>query len=264
MRAAYKTGAELYGDDFSPDDIAEWFASEQLGYYDTREGVGGTHTHALNARHGFRHLGEHYENCLTLGCADGDELLPIAGRVGKFIAVEPAKPWWRDKIGRTPAEYRMPEQSGALDLPDQSVELVLCFSVLHHIPNVSAVLRELARVAKPGTLMLIKEPSSAMGDWTRPRPGLTKNERGIAPQWMVRTAAAQGWTLRRLKHCDSGPVRRGAMALGNLQPFNSPTIVALDSIVCAATKFLHRYWRTNPFHKLAPGLAYYVFERARS
>ena len=43
-----------------------------------------------------------------------------------------------------------PEPSGALPVADGHFDLATCFGVLHHVPNVSAVVAELARCLRPG------------------------------------------------------------------------------------------------------------------
>lgn len=45
-----------------------------------------------------------------------------------------------------------------LDLPDGSVDRVVCFDAFHHVPNQEAVLAELARVLKPGGIAGFVEP----------------------------------------------------------------------------------------------------------
>ena len=79
----YSDGKALYGDDFSPDQIEAWFRDEQEGYYRlTEERKPGNYGyHALNWRHGFRHLPPFpFEHILGIGSAFGDELQPVLGR----------------------------------------------------------------------------------------------------------------------------------------------------------------------------------------
>lgn len=45
----------------------------------------------------------------------------------------------------------------ALDLPDNSFDAVFSNTILHHIPEPAAMLREAARVLKPGGLLLIRD-----------------------------------------------------------------------------------------------------------
>ena len=75
--------------------------------------------------------------------------------------------------------YISPDVSGVMPFNDNSFDLVTCFGVLHHIPNVSFVISEVFRVLKQGGTFLLREPIVSMGDWTKKRGNLTKNERGI-------------------------------------------------------------------------------------
>src|SRR5213075_419536 len=45
-----------------------------------------------------------------------------------------------------------------LDLPDASVERVLCLDAFHHVPNPDQVLAELGRVLEPGGIAGFAEP----------------------------------------------------------------------------------------------------------
>jgi SAM-dependent methyltransferase len=45
-----------------------------------------------------------------------------------------------------------------LDLPDESVDAITCLSAFHHVPNPDHVIREFARVLKPGGVAGLSEP----------------------------------------------------------------------------------------------------------
>lgn len=44
------------------------------------------------------------------------------------------------------------------DLPDQSVDRIMCLNAFHHVPNPAEVLREMARVLRPGGIAGFSEP----------------------------------------------------------------------------------------------------------
>lgn len=46
---------------------------------------------------------------------------------------------------------------GAIPLPDNCLDLATCFMVLHHVDNMSAVLRQIWRVLKPGGQLIVRE-----------------------------------------------------------------------------------------------------------
>lgn len=254
-------GSKLHGDDFTPAQIADWFEQERRGYYDIADNADYAYGyHALNRFHGYGLLKGRYRRCLAIGCAKGEEILPIADKVDEIVAIEPAEPWWSDQIGGTPARYMAPSETGDIALEDGSVDLVTCFGVLHHIPNVSHVMEEIARVMRPGALFLLREPSASMGDWRKPRPGMTANERGIPRDWMISTAERLGLEVVRAAHCDFGPMGRIAAPLG-VKPHNSMPIVMADALISRLLGWNNRYWRPTALSKLAPASVFYVLRK---
>jgi SAM-dependent methyltransferase len=260
LTKSHIAGDDLYGDDFSEEEIRQWFAEESLGYFNLKETSYSYEYDIINSVYGFAELKSYYKRCLALGCARGDDILPVASRFGEIIAVEPAKPWWREKIGETKAIYMMPKISGALDIADSSIDIVTCFGVLHHIPNVSAVISELARVCAPGATVILREPSHSMGDFRLPRNGLTKNERGIAPNWLLSKAAENGFRVKRLVHYDLGIFARVLGRFG-VRVNQSRTLIGIDRALCRLLVWNHRYWRTSPWHKLSPSATLYHLEK---
>jgi len=45
-----------------------------------------------------------------------------------------------------------------MDLPDGSVDRIMCFDALHHVPNVAEVVAEMGRVLRPGAVAGFSEP----------------------------------------------------------------------------------------------------------
>ena len=45
-----------------------------------------------------------------------------------------------------------------IDLPDGSVDWILCFDAFHHVPNPAEVIAEFARVLRPGGMAGFSEP----------------------------------------------------------------------------------------------------------
>src|SRR5262249_2735244 len=82
------------------------------------------------------------------------------------------------------ATVMLPQASGEIQLDSGSQALVCAFAVLHHIPNVSKVMREVARVLSTGGYFLTREPCSSMGDWRKLRSA-TPNERGIGRELLL-------------------------------------------------------------------------------
>ena len=245
------SGECLYGDSFTPDQILEWHEEERHAYFDLY-GAEDYPYHALNQHHGYRRLPQQsFAHCLAFGCGRGDELLPIVSRLKHITAVEPSGECWSDSIAKVPCDYQKPDPFGDLSLPDNSIDLVTCFGVLHHIPNVSHVLGELFRVCSPGAYLLVREPITSMGDWSRPRPGLTPNERGLPAKLFLQMLGAAGFGVEYAKHC-MAPILPAIGTRLHFAAFNSPTLVILDQLLSTATKWNYRYHQPTKFRKLSP------------
>jgi SAM-dependent methyltransferase len=259
--AACLRGEALYGDDFGPDEIQAWFRDEELGYFELGASDRARYRykyHALNHRHGWRHLPDRvYPRVLGLGSAYGDELLPIAAKAQYITIMEPAEGFSVRDIGGTPVTYVRPEPDGRLPFGDGSIDLITCLGVLHHIPNVSTVVGELRRCLKPDGRILVREPIVSMGDWRHPRAGLTPRERGIPLHLFRAILARSGLRIHRETKCMFALVSR----LDPLWPgpiYNSSTAVWLDDLWCRLPLWSTRYHAVNPWQKLRPTAVFYV------
>jgi SAM-dependent methyltransferase len=61
-------------------------------------------------------------------------------------------------VGNCPSPRFLRFDGHRLDLPDDSVERVVCFDAFHHVPNPSEALAELGRVLRPGGIAGFAEP----------------------------------------------------------------------------------------------------------
>lgn len=101
---------------------------------------------------------------LELGCgkADKTRLLAESGRVREIIACEVDRIQHAKNVLRTDLPLVCFEQAGAeaIPLPDGSIDIVLMFKSLHHVPlaSMDEALAEIARVLRPGGLAWISEP----------------------------------------------------------------------------------------------------------
>jgi SAM-dependent methyltransferase len=267
-------GERLYGDDFTLDEIAEWYEDEREGYSDLGyEGSGERGDaadreypyFALNQRHGFRHAPGGFENILSVGGATGAELLPVAAGARRIVVLEPSQATRSTSVAGVSVEYTSPRPDGKLPFPDQSFDLVTCFGTLHHMANVSTVVGEMFRCCRPGGYALLREPSTSMGDWRRPRPGITKRERGIPPRLFRNIATGSGFTVLRETKCMFSLMSRMPRALEqrllHRPMFNVPAVVVADQLLSALFAWNERYHRTTVPQKLGPTCMFLVLRR---
>lgn len=257
-------GKKVYGDEFTAAEIEQWFASETSAYADLVRPVGELEYeyHGLNKLHGFSALGNRsFSHCVAFGCARGAEVEPIAGRVGRFTCIEPTREWWRDSIADVPAKFVLPQESGVLPLEDQTCDLLTCLGALHHIPNPTLVLGEMARVLRPDGILLMREPISSMGDWRRPRRGTTANERGFPAPWLRQTLEHSGFTIERFRYCQF-PLHAVIRHIVTQPAYDLRWVVLLDWLLATCTAWNCHYHRNRLLWKVAPGSVFVVARKA--
>jgi SAM-dependent methyltransferase len=256
----YADGRTLYGDDFVPDQIEAWFRDEQEAYYKLAEKrtPGEYGYHALNWRHGFRHLPPtRFEHILGIGSAFGDELRPVLGTAKKVTILEPS-----DGFANPKFRYIKPNADGSMPFAADTFDLVTCFGVLHHIPNVSTVMRELSRCTKPGGWLLVREPTHSMGDWDRPRRGLTRRERGIPLPIIRRMVADAGLQIAHQRRCMFSLTARLQPVLPKNQAvYNTPWLTAFDDYICNVPIWSEQYHPNNFFQRFRPWAVFLVLHK---
>jgi SAM-dependent methyltransferase len=265
--ADYFSGQQLYGDDFTAAQIQDWFRDEENAYLElyAQNPDYEYEYELLNVRHGFRHLStyRHFETVLGLGSAYGDELSPIAGQIGRLVIIESADSYQRKPALDVPTEWRKASVAGDLKLDDASVDLATCFGVLHHIPNVTHVVRELGRVIKTGGFALVREPVISMGDWSAARPGLTPHERGIPRHILHRQVAEAGFVTERETLCFFS----GTSVMGRLTKrpvYDKKSWIILDELASKVFSFNYRYHPNGRWQKVRPTSTFLVLRRAGS
>lgn len=261
----FLSGRELYADNFDDEDIARWFADEEHGYAElygsdiSRHAYGYT---ALNLGHGFSALprARRFTHALGFGSNFGDELLPVLDRLDRITLLDASDRYVVAELRGVPVNYVMAQPSGRIALPDASVDLITCFGVLHHIPNVSRVVREFARVLMPGGVLLVREPTTSMGDWRRPRVGLTPRERGIPKALFEQMVREAGLHIERTSDCYFPPWVRLCGKL-RIPTFLSRAATAVDAVFSRAFRWNSRYHRKSLASRFAPASAFIVAHR---
>ena len=260
-------GKKLFGDDFTEDQIRQWFRDEELGYYNLGGNKKERYTygyHALNLRHGYNVLpGRKFKHVLGLGSAYGEELYPILDKSDQITILEPADGFATHMVQGVPVSYVKPEPLGDMPFESATFDMISCFGVLHHIPNVSKVIREIFRCLEPGGYVLIREPVHSMGDWRKPRSGLTRRERGIPQNILSKIIEESGFEILREKKCMFSLTSR-LRFLMRTPVYGNKLVVFFDELICSLPIWPNRYHATSAIYKLRPTSVFFVLQRPES
>lgn len=263
----YFNGEKLYGDDFSFDEIKTWYEEESEGYANLGSKNKKSYSygyHMMNEIHGFRKVKNlYFENVLGFGSAWGYEFEPISKRVQNLTIVEPSDNLVNNKIGELTPKYIKPSIEGKLPLIDNSYDLITCFGTLHHIPNVSFVISELIRVLKTDGYLLLREPIISMGDWRKPRKGLTKKERGIPISFFEKEFSKYSIEIVSKEYCFTvtSLFQRTIGFLFKRPIYSYKTYVLLDKYISYLLKKNVVYHATRKLNKIAPQSIFYVIKK---
>ena len=143
------------------------------------------------------------DHVLDVGCGSGAVTRAIAERVGSrgfAVGLDPspellavARELAQEAGLGDRAEFR---EGDALSLPfpDRSFDVVLCVTVLSHVPSGESAIPELVRVLRPGGRLGVFDLDTDMTAFTHPDRALTRRIVAAASDAM----AVDGWLVRRL------------------------------------------------------------------
>lgn len=123
-----------------------------------------------------------------------------------------------------------------IELPDASVDRIVCFDAFHHAPNPEDVLREFGRVLKPGGIAAFAEPgplhsTTAQSQYEMRTYGVVENDIDIHALW----AAAQRLGFAELK-----------IAAYNVPPFHV-SLAEYDDLLAAGDTYARWAESTRAF-----------------
>jgi len=262
-------GELLYGDDFGQSEIEAWFDDEREGYFNLYY-AGATHHgdryeyEALANEHGFSWLPKRsYLHTLGIGSGDGAELRTLLTRSDRITVLEPSEGFSRAHIAGSRVTYVKPDPSGLMPFAENTFDLIVCFNVLHHIPNVSTIINEMYRVLTPNGFALLREPTHSMGDWRAPRRGLTRRERGI-PLSIFREMLRQAkFVIVKETPCMFSLTSRLSWIISK-PIWRIKWIVRIDRAFCAMPFWPNRYHARNAVDKLRATAVAYVLSKSPS
>ncbi len=263
--AKWFTGQHLFGDDMTPEQLARWYEHEKEGYAQIVADRNKPYSygyHGLNTVQGYNHIGTGpLDHVLGLGSAFGDEFRPIISRIGRLTIVEPSDKLVSGELEGKPIAYVKPQVSGKLDFPDNTFDLATAFGVLHHIPNVSFVMKEIRRVLRPGGHFLTREPIVSMGNFLAPRPGLTMHERGIPIPYFRNRIADAGFTVVH-EALIGFPLTVWLSRKLGMSTNNTPIATRIDAVAGRLFEWNWRYHSEAFLRKFRPTNAYFVLRKS--
>ncbi|HEX8153055.1 MAG TPA: methyltransferase domain-containing protein, partial [Thermoanaerobaculia bacterium] len=91
-------------------------------------------------------------------------------------------------VGERPEPRFLVYDGHTIDLPDESVDRIVCFDAFHHAPNPGAVLREFGRILKPGGIAAFAEPGphhsmTAQSQFEMRTYGVVENDVDVRAIW---------------------------------------------------------------------------------
>lgn len=262
----YFSGEELYGDDFTLEEIKKWYEDEKEGY----AGLVPEYKeyrycyHPVNQLFGYKFLPERkYKNVLGIGSAYGDEFKPISSLIENLYILEPSDKLITDTIGEAKVMYQKPNVDGSIDFPSDHFDLIICFDTLHHIPNVRKVLAEMSRCLRPGGYLLVKEPVISMGDWREVRTGLTKRERGIPFSYFKKIIPELGLKVIKVNYfftLTSFLVRNTSKILRK-PIYEYPLYLLADKYISKLLSWNIRYHAVKKLQRIAPSEVFFILSK---
>lgn len=151
---------------------------------------------------------------LDVGCGPGTITVDLAARVapGRVLGIDASPdPLAEARAAAERSGVQATFQVGdvyALDLPDDSFDVVHAHQVLQHLTDPVAALREMARVCRPGGVVAVRDVDYATFTWFPAVPGL---DRWLEVYYAVaRANDAEPDAGRRLPAAVVGARRRAA------------------------------------------------------
>jgi SAM-dependent methyltransferase len=134
------------------------------------ENLGYPHTQAYQEEMDRIFLGEVGEGRLgaaaELCCGWGEALGLLEARIGEGLGVDISVSMLEAAAGRLPARFDLVQGDATrLPLEDASLDTVLMFGGIHHVPDRLGLFREVARILRPGGRFLWREPVSDFWLW---------------------------------------------------------------------------------------------------
>lgn len=267
----FLSGKKLYGDNFTLDEITKWYEDEKEGYSNLISEENYEYPYyEFDKKYFWKYLPNDFSelNALGIGSAFGKEFCQISDKL-KFISIiEPSDVFIQTEISGIPCSYTKPRIDGKIDLEANSFDIIICFSCLHHIPNVSTVFNEMVRVLKPNGLLFIREPITTMrgtvrqlSDFQKPIKGLTSRERGIPLQYFNRLIKENNLKVINIALNNMHIDKILKIFLHGIDKNNSKIALNIDAFLSKIFRFNYKYHSYNLIGKVRPAGVAFVLQK---
>jgi SAM-dependent methyltransferase len=267
-----RDGQVLIGENLSDSQLKLWYEQEESAFYMVSKGTTEddpwyAYMRYVNVRLGVKNISSmcpSSAHIVSLGPGDGSELPDILREidVAKMTLVEASTNFQFELKNKFPiANIVSPKHTGILDIESNTVDIIVAFGVLHHIPNPSKIIAESARILKSGGVFITREPCSSMGLWHVGRIA-TPNERGIPSKLLLKFASDS-----ELK-CIFNPVPIMFEPINKLLkktvgfrfiPFS--LLYLMDMLISRLVSWNDYYWRDTFLKKIGPSSYFYIFRK---
>jgi SAM-dependent methyltransferase len=156
------------------------------------------------------------DRLLDVGCGTGHSRVIYAGAVGSYVGVDLSPASVAAARAAFPQNDWRVADACALPFADESFDVVAFSSVLHHIPDVPAALREARRVLRPGGRVFAFDPNllhPAMALFRHPNSpgyipeGVSPSERPLMPPMLATAFRRAGFRRVRQRAQSDIPYR---------------------------------------------------------
>jgi SAM-dependent methyltransferase len=191
--------------------VLERRRARSRAHFDAAPGAGGSFTLGTVREEALAALAPSSWTVVDAGCGDGFLTELLADRFARVIAVDHSPERLaaaRERLRGRDVEMKLGE-ADALPLPAASADAVFLSLVLHHVPERRSVLREAARVLRPGGRVVVVDLAPHEEESLRERLGDLRL--GLDPEALAGDLSAQGFlNVRRIPVRDrfrAGPHR---------------------------------------------------------
>ena len=140
------------------------------------------------------------KDCLVLGCGNGEDIKDFEKLSSKIVGIDISSRLIKEATKKFKRHYFILGDAENLPFKNKSFDIVLCKSILHHLPNLEKALNEINRILKKNGILLIAyepcllNPPAIIGRKFFPSNIHTPGERPFIPYIFRKKLKKQGYS----------------------------------------------------------------------